>query len=305
MDLKAVKTFHRIVALGGFNRAAEELNYAQSTVTMQIQKLESELGMRLIERSKSFELTEAGRLFLEQSEHIIRDIEQLQETMAELVAGEAGHVRLGVVEPIASYRLPKIIAEFLSEYPHIRVSISIASSAALNQQLQHGELDLAICSPPMLGTELYFEPLLTENFAVLLPELHPLCDKDMITIQDLRNHRLLITAADCPYRRKLEMILQEPGGLPLNTLEIGSMSALKFYVQSGIGAALVPLSVLHPEPPRTVIRPLQGNEVDMTCGLVCKASHYPLRLAAGKLYDAIHRGLADSRLNPFASVQPT
>lgn len=305
MDLKSVKTFHRIVALGGFNRAAEELNYAQSTVTMQIQKLEAELGMRLIKRSKSFELTEAGRLFLEQSAHIIRDIEQLQNTMTELVAGETGHVRLGVVEPIASYRLPKILAEFLRKYPQIRVSISIASSPALSQQLQHGELDLAICSPPTLGTELYFEPLLTENFVVLLPEQHPLCDKDRITIQDLRDHRLLITSADCPYRRKLEIILQEPGGPPLNTLEIGSMSALKFYVQSGIGVALVPLSVLHPEPAGTVIRPLQGNEVDMTCGLLCNASHYPLRLAAGKLYDAIQRGLANSNnLNPDFDTLP-
>ncbi|MWV47366.1 LysR family transcriptional regulator [Paenibacillus sp. HJL G12] len=305
MDLKAVKTFHRIVALGGFNRAAEELNYAQSTVTMQIQKLESELGMRLIQRGKSFELTEAGRLFLEQSAHIVRDIEQLQDTMTELVAGEAGHVRFGVVEPIASYRLPHVLAGFLREYPHIRVSISIASSPVLSQQLQHGELDLAICSPPLLGTELYFEPLLTEHFVVLLPEQHPLNNKEIITMQDLRDHRLLITSADCPYRRKLEMILQEPGGPPLNTLEIGSMSALKFYVQSGIGAALVPLSVLHPEPAGTVIRPLQGNEVDMTCGLLCKSADYPPRLAAGRLYDTLKRNLPRSNSGPAGGVQYT
>ncbi len=105
MDLKAVKTFHRIVALGGFNRAAEELNYAQSTVTMQIQKLEAELGARLIERGKTFELTEAGRLFLEQSAPIVRDIDQLQDTITGLALGETGDVRLGVVEPIASYSI--------------------------------------------------------------------------------------------------------------------------------------------------------------------------------------------------------
>lgn len=299
MDLKAVKTFHRIVALGGFNRAAEELNYAQSTVTMQVQKLEAELGMRLIERGKTFQLTEAGRLFLEQSAHIVRDIEQLQDTMTELVAGEAGHIRLGVVEPIASYRLPAILADFLRVYPHIRVSISIASSPVLIQQLQHGELDMAICSPPLLGTGLYFEPLLTEHFAVLLPESHPLASKTTITIQDLRSHRLLITAADCPYRRKLEMILQEPGGPPLDTLEIGSMSALKFYVQSGVGAALVPLSVLRPEPGGTVIRPLEGNEVDMTCGILCREPDYPPRLASGRLYAILKEHLPDS--NPHWS----
>ncbi|MDR0270794.1 LysR family transcriptional regulator [Paenibacillus sp.] len=293
MDLKAVKTFQRIVALGGFNRAAEELNYAQSTVTMQIQKLETELGMRLIDRGKTFELTEAGRLFLEQSAHIVRDIEQLKDMMTELVSGEAGHVRLGVVEPVASYRLPEVLASFLHDYPNIRVSITIASSSTLYEQLQHGELDLAICSPPILRTTLYFEPLLTEHFVVLLPDQHPLACKDVISIRDLRDHRLLITAADCPYRRKLELIMQEPGGHPLDTLEIGSMSALKFYVQSGIGAALVPLSVLRPEPTGTVIRPLKGHEVDMTCGLLCKAEDYPPRLATGRLYEFLQKKLSD------------
>jgi len=161
MDLKAVKTFHRIVALGGFNRAAEELNYAQSTVTMQIQKLESELGVRLIERGKTFQLTEAGRLFHEQSAHIVKDVEQLQGTMKELLSGEAGHLRLGVVEPIASYRLPEILASFLRDYPNIRVSVTIASSPQLNEQVLRGDLDMAICSPPQLGAGLYYEPLLT------------------------------------------------------------------------------------------------------------------------------------------------
>ncbi len=294
MDLKSVKTFHRIAALGGFNRAAEELSYAQSTVTMQIQKLEAELGVRLIERGKTFELTDAGRLFLEQSAHIVRDIEQLHTTMTGLVAGEAGHVRLGVVEPIASYRLPRILAGFLREFPQIRVSVSIASSPVLSRQLLQGELDLAVCSPPLLGTGLYFEPVLTEHFVVLLPEHHSLAGRQSVSIQDLRSHRLLITAADCPYRRKLEMLLQEPGGASLETVEIGSMSALKFYVQSGIGAALVPSSVLQPEPAGTVVRPLHEDGVDLTCGILCREPDYPPRLAAGRLYEALTKELADS-----------
>lgn len=67
MDFKTLKTFHKIVACGSFNRAAEELNYAQSTVTMQIKKLEEDLGIRLLERGKTFRLTEAGRLFLKKA----------------------------------------------------------------------------------------------------------------------------------------------------------------------------------------------------------------------------------------------
>lgn len=304
MDLKAVKTFHRIVALGGFNRAAEELNYAQSTVTMQIQKLEAELGVRLIERGKTFELTEAGRLFLEQSAPIVRDIDQLQDTITGLALGETGDVRLGVVEPIASYRLPDILAGFLRDYPKIRVSVTIANSPTLCRQLHRGELDLALCSPPPFRTDLHFEPVLTERFVVLLPENHPLTDKREIAVSDLRKHRLLITSADCPYRRKLETLLQESGGHPPDTVEIGSMSALKYYVKSGIGCALVPWSVLCPQPDGTAVRPLQEDRIDLTCGIVCKAAEYPPRLAAGKLYRWLKEELARSAASSAVGTQP-
>lgn len=72
MDLKTLKTFQMIVKHGSFIRAADEMNYVQSTVTMQIQKLESELGIQLIERGKKISLTEAGRLFYDQSLQIVK-----------------------------------------------------------------------------------------------------------------------------------------------------------------------------------------------------------------------------------------
>src|SRR5689334_15719348 len=117
MDFKAMKTFHLILKYGSFNRAAEEMNYAQSTVTMQIQKLESDLGVQLIERGKTIRLTEAGRLFYEQSLQILKSTEQLQANLTDMQAGEAGNIRLGVTEPTASHRLPEVIQGFLSRFP--------------------------------------------------------------------------------------------------------------------------------------------------------------------------------------------
>lgn len=108
MDFKALITFQTIVSTGSFNRAAEELNYAQSTITMQIQKLESQLGVQLLERGKGISLTEAGRLFHEQSLLIVKDMGRLQSSLAEMKSGEAGSVRLGATDPTASYRLPRL-----------------------------------------------------------------------------------------------------------------------------------------------------------------------------------------------------
>lgn len=98
MDLKTLKTFQMIVKYGSFVRAAEEMNYVQSTVTMQIQKLESDLGVQLIERGKKIQLTEAGRLFHDQSLQIVKSMEQLQTNLSDLKLGEAGNIRIGVTE---------------------------------------------------------------------------------------------------------------------------------------------------------------------------------------------------------------
>jgi LysR family transcriptional regulator, regulator of the ytmI operon len=293
MDLKALKTFQMIVTYGSFNRAAEEMNYAQSTVTMQIQKLESDLGVQLIERGKKIRLTEAGRLFHEQSVHIIRDLEQLQSRLSDWQLGEAGHIRLGVTEPSASYRLPRILDNFLSQYPKIRISIDIASTPILSERLLSGDLDLALCSAPELGSDLYFEPLYTKKFVVLMPDQHPLAQKPFLIPEDIRGHRLLITAANCPYRKKLEIVLQEIGKAPLDTMEIGSMTALKYYVESGLGIALVPNISLKPAPAGTTVRTMSSTVTDMICGILCKSSEYPLKLASSKLYHFLKQKLQE------------
>ncbi|KWX78649.1 LysR family transcriptional regulator [Paenibacillus jilunlii] len=292
MDLKTLKTFQAIIRSGSFNRAAEELNYAQSTVTMQIQKLEADLGVQLLERGKGVALTEAGRLFYEQSQRIVQDMERLQTSITDLKSGEAGSIRIGASDPTASYRLPDILQKFMTLFPKMELSVDISGSGVLCDRLLRGELDVVICSAPELGKELHFEPLFTEAFVLLLPEGHPLISAPAVTADHLRGHRLLITAPTCPYRKKLESVLMEAAGPTLNTMEIGSMSALKFYVASGLGIALVPEVTLDPDPAGTVTRRLEGRAVDMTCGIICRIADYPLKPPVRRLYDFIRQELA-------------
>jgi DNA-binding transcriptional LysR family regulator len=294
MDLKTLKTFQAIVSTGSFNRAAEELNYAQSTITMQIQKLEAELGMQLLERGKQqISLTEAGRLLYEQSLRIVKDMELLESRLGELMAGEAGHLRLGATDPTASYRLPALLQEFMTRHPGVDISVDIGGTPALTERLLRGELDMILCSAPEMGKGLHYEPLFTEKFVLLLPEKHPLAAEPEVTANQLREHRLLITAAGCPYRKKLESVMQESAGPPLNTMEIGSMSALKYYVQCGLGMAFVPESTLQPLPEGTAVQRLQGEAVDMSCGIACRTADYPLRLAALSLYQFLKKELEE------------
>ncbi|RTE08530.1 LysR family transcriptional regulator [Paenibacillus whitsoniae] len=295
MDIKTLKTFQSIVKYGSFIRAAQEMNYVQSTVTMQIQKLEKELGVQLIDRrnGKEFQLTEAGRIFHDHSLHIVKSMEQAQTTLSNLQSGETGHVRIGVTEPTGSYRLPVILQRFMSDYPNIRISVEFANTPALSERILRGELDFSLCSAPDLGSDLYFEPLFQEQFVALMPVSDPLALKSDLTVDDLRGHRLLITSATCPYRRKLEIAMQETGNVTFETMEVGSMTALKFYVESGLGIALVPKIMAEPASAGTTIRALKGSFIHMTSGLLCKASAYPLQMAGRRLYQYLQQQLSE------------
>lgn len=291
MDLKTLKTFHMIVKYGSFNRAAQEMNYVQSTVTMQIQKLESELGLQLLERGKEINLTEAGRLFYDQSLQIVKNVEQLQTNLVDLKSGESGHVRIGVTEPTASYRLPGILKKFMFAHPNIRISVEISSTSILCERVSKGEIDFALSTAPGLGSDLYFEPLFQEEFVTLLPENHPLVEKEVIAPEDLLGYRLLITSATCPYRKRLAMVLQEKGIHSLDTMEIGSMTALKHYVENEVGIALIPRIMVEPEKKGTTVRVISGNLIHMTVGILCKESEYPFQLAIQKLYNYLKKDL--------------
>ena len=137
------------------------MNYAQSTVTMQIQKLESELGTQLIQRGKEISLTEAGRLLRpELTNH--KNIEHLQTSLSDLKSGESGHIRLGVTEPTASYRLPAILGKFMSMHPNIRISVDISNTSTLSERVQKGEIDFALCTAPE-RVRGYFTNLCSKN----------------------------------------------------------------------------------------------------------------------------------------------
>ncbi|UJF33979.1 LysR family transcriptional regulator [Paenibacillus hexagrammi] len=297
MDFKTLKSFQTIAKHGSFALAAEELNYAQSTVTMQIQKLESELGILLIERGKKCSLTAAGRLFLEQSLLIIERMEQLQTNIADLQNGEVGTIRVGLTEPTASYRFPKLLQKFSRQYPKIRVALEIAGTPVLLAALSKGTVDLAICSSPNVGSELYFQPLFQEKFVVLLPEDHPLAQYDAIQPEQLNGQTLLVTSESCPYRKKLEMTLRETGNIAVETMEIGSMTAMKPYVQEGFGIALVPELALEGISPGLTTRKLDGASIDMLMGLVCNTSTFTSSSASAKLFHFLKEELTDLSLS--------
>lgn len=274
MDLRTIKTFKTIVKCGSFQKAAEELMYAQSTITTHIKNLEADLGVILLERGKKLQLTEAGRLLNEKGDLLLKGFENLENAMADLVQGEAGMIRIGVMEPTASYRFPELLVPFAVKYPKVQLSVQIHSSKAISDMITQDEIDLALCAAPDTASGMVFEPLFSEEVVLLLPIDHPISHKEKVSIRDLQNESLIATSSFCPFRNNLERQMLEAGINPRYEMEVSNMLAAKYYVQAGFGIAVVPLVTVTPPPSGLIIRPISDFERGLTVGIVRREERF-------------------------------
>ncbi len=292
MELRHIYTFQAIVKEGSFLKAAEKLMYAQSTITLHIQQLEAELGVKLFMRQgKKVQLTEAGRSLQEQADSLVARAMALQQTMFDLVAGEAGHVRMGVIEPTASLRLSRLLAPFCQERPRIHLTIEVGNTKTISQRVASGALDLGICSPPAAHLGLDFAPLFVEPLALLLPEGHPLASLETIHTQDLAKQRLLLTEENCSYREVIESALLKRRVNPYSGLEIGSLEMIKHAVQSGMGLAILPRASATLAPASTLLREIDDLELSLPIGLVLLADEISPSRALEALLILLHKEL--------------
>jgi DNA-binding transcriptional LysR family regulator len=171
-------------------------------------------------------LTEAGRALHEQTGPILSRVQTVRETMADLTAGETGDIRVGAIEPIASRRLPPILVRYCRERPKVRLAIAVGGTDSVARGVAAGDLDVGLCSPPPPGLALTFEPLFREPMGLLVPN-----GRDPVPADPVRPAEI-----------------GDAGARPATTIEIGSIEALIWAVQAGLGVAIVP-AIAAPPPP--------------------------------------------------------
>lgn len=291
MDIRTIKTFHTVVKYESFQKAAEALNYAQSTVTTHVQKLEHDIGLTLLDRENNLQLTEAGELLYEKGGLLLKTFDNLESSMTELVDGDSGTIKIGVMEPMASYRLPAILTLFAKKFPKVQISLQIQGSKTLADMVMKDEIDLALCAAPEKDSGSLFEPIYSEEVVLLAPTNHPLNKKETINLRDLGNEKLVITNALCPFRGNLERKMIETGISPQYGIEVSNMLTLKYYVQSGFGAAVVPKVTVNPLPEGTITKSIADFKQGLSVGIVKKVGFQSSRPMKTLLNMIKHHGI--------------
>jgi DNA-binding transcriptional LysR family regulator len=248
MELRQLKTFVTVAQLLSFNRAAEILNYAQSTVSSQIKLLEEEFGQPLFDRlGKRILLTEAGHLLLQYSQKML-SIEK--ETLSKVSGWEEPHGTISIRMPqsILTYYLPSILSKFHVSFPKVGLDISTCAYDVILNELRTGIIDVAfLLANSIPFSELKTECLRIEPLVVVSSSNHPLAGQNNMHIRDLADQSIFLPKHDCSYKMIFEHILTEENIGPVTFMELNSLEAIKQCILKGLGVAMIPLMAVKNE----------------------------------------------------------
>jgi DNA-binding transcriptional LysR family regulator len=248
MELKNLKTFAKIAQYKSFSKTAENLGYAQSTITTQIQLLEQELGTKLFERiGRRVELTSHGTIFLQYVNKIIDLADKAKDSIDESNKPK-GSLRIGVVESICTMRLPEILKTYHMKYPEVDIIIKIGFCSELRAMLKNNIVDVIfILDKEVEQEEITSSLSLNEPMVMIAASGNRLQYKHNLTVKDLADESLILTEQGCSYRFALERIFIRNGIQPHVLLEVGNIETIKSFVKSNLGITLLPLMTVKKE----------------------------------------------------------
>jgi DNA-binding transcriptional LysR family regulator len=260
MEIRQLKTFQTVAQLLSFNRAAQVLNYAQSTVSVQIKLLEQELGVSLFERlGKRIVLTPEGQKLIRYARKMV-DMEQ--ETLTEMSRKEEPHGSISVRIPqtLSTYRLPDILQQFKARYPKVGFNVSTCASYTLEQELKAGIIDVAfLLADAINAQDLQSEVLAIEPLILIADPAHPLAAKPKVTTKDLEGESILLPKHDCGYKMQFETMLSERQ-IKSTITELNSIEAVKQCVIRGIGITIIPQIAVATEIAQNQLTPLAWTD---------------------------------------------
>ena len=241
MEFRNMKTFLKVSDLQSFTKAAEELGYSQSTVTVQIKQLEEELGVLLFERiGKNVKLTEQGRVFRSQAREIVHAVEQLRSTMGE-TEQIRGSLRVGTVDSLCTKRMPYILQEFRKHCPLVETVVRTGSNETLYDMVQKNEVDLIYFLDRRQFRDDWVKVMEQEEPAHFVAASgHPLTNEGFVTLTELLAEPLLLTERGMSYRRSLEIAVAMEELELRPVLELANTDVLVNLVIHNAGVAYFP-----------------------------------------------------------------
>ncbi len=243
MDLRQLAALVAIDEVGTFSAAAARLHTVQSNVSTHIARLERELGAVLVDRSTG-RLTQEGLAVVARARRVQSELDALVADVTSMRDEVAGHVRLGVLGTTGRWLLPPLLAAMARRHPKVRVGVLEGNTTSLLPQLLAGALDLAVVNLPVDDHDVVVEALFEEDLVVVAPSGHPLAELDLVGLDELAAHELLLPPPGTSIRVELDRAARAAGlGLRAKA-ELDGLRLIASLAFEGFGAAVLPATAI-------------------------------------------------------------
>ncbi len=239
--LKPLRAFCQTARLGSVSRAAEALFLSQPAVTLQLQALERDLGVRLLERSgRRLTLTREGTELYELARPLVEGLDGLDGAFRNRLRGlDAGELHVAAGSSTILYLLPKIVAAFRAAHPAVRLSLHNVTGAGGLDLLRSDAVDLAVGSMLDVPNDLSYAPVYRFEPMLITPLDHPLTGKPELALQDLSPYGLILPPQRLTTYRMVDLVFQQNRVPYTVALEVGGWEVIKQYVAMGLGISIV------------------------------------------------------------------
>ena len=240
--LKQLRAFCHAARLGSISRAAERVMSSQPAVSLQVRTLEEELGVMLFERhGPRIALTRVGENLYKLAMPLVEGMDRLPNTFAERYYGIVEDAfTIGASQTSASYLLPNYVQRFRDRHPGIRVNVKIGAGQERLSWLRTYEVDVILAAMDVAPPDVDFQPVFVSQPTLITPEDHPLAGRESVDINEIAGYPMVGHPPGKFVQQLGDMIMRLHGFAPKVAVEVEGWSAIKRYVESGLGIAFVP-----------------------------------------------------------------
>lgn len=240
MEIRNLETFIRVAELGSVTKAAEEMGFVQSTVSMQIRQMEAELGYPLFDRiGKRVSLTTLGEEFLQSAYEMINIMDRAaaKKDSTEL----QGTLRIGVLESLLFSNLLSVLPRFKEKFPKVDLRLKMGQTEELIRQLKQNQLDLVYLSAdPNTDRELSCCYQHKESIVFICAPEHPLAAQKQVSAECLFKESFVVTERTGVCYGRLQALAAQNNTVVQDSVEVDSTIAIAELVRKGMGVGFLP-----------------------------------------------------------------
>ena len=270
LEIRHLRYFLAVAEAGSFSRAGDRLGISQPSVSQQMRDLEAGLRVSLFQRrGKRILLTSAGLIFQEHARAILRQLENFLEELNREPGQSRGALHLGVVPILDVALVPHLLGLFAAGHPGISLTVEEISSTEIETALEEGRMDVGLGFLTRHSPNLRYEPICTDEFALIVSEPHPWWNRRVIHFSELHQQRLVQLPDSFVMRRMTDEISRKHQVRPRTVAEINAIGTLLRSLGPLHAAALMPKIALRgTEGLKLKAIRLQGKNLALEIGLL-------------------------------------